>query len=294
MTVSIPTTAKLKSFKLSGQLLPIHIRADGGVRLRFGRAGDKNCRLELHESGGYRARFPTQASGSPCEAVLINTGGGMAGGDRMRTQIVVDDGAKAVVSTQAAEKIYLSQGSDTCIETQLSVGAGAQLDWLPQETILFSGGRLKRSLDVSLAKDSQLLVCEALYFGRAAMGELLKSGSFQDRWRIRRNNPEGRPELVFAEDVRLDGLLNIELARKAVANGARAVATLLVLRPDAEKMLESVRQLLDQGLCEAGATAYNGMLIVRLLGPDAAALRRSLVTVITHVTQRALPRVWTL
>lgn len=279
---------------LSGQILPGHIRADGGVRLRFGRAGTQTCRLELHESGGYRARFPSPARDAPCEAVLINTGGGMAGGDRMWTQITVDDGAKAVVSTQAAEKIYRSQGSDTCIETKLSVGADARLDWLPQETILFSGGRLRRSLDILLDNNSQALVCECLYFGRAAMGELLESGLFQDRWRIRRKNPEGKPELVFAEDVRLEGRLNVELARKAVADGARAVATLLVLRPDAEKLLEPVRHLLDQNLCEAGATAFNGMLLVRLLGPDAAALRRSIVTVITHVSQRALPRVWTL
>ncbi|MGL4976036.1 MAG: urease accessory protein UreD [Bosea sp. (in: a-proteobacteria)] len=294
MISAIRNRQEHEPYKLSSQILPAHIRADGGVRLRFGRAGEKSCRLELHESGGYRARFPTHASDAPCEAVLINTGGGMAGGDRMRTQIAVDDGAKAVVSTQAAEKIYRSQGADTCIETQLSVGAGAQLDWLPQETILFSGGRLKRSLDVSLAKDSQLMICECLYFGRVAMGELLEAGSFQDRWRIRRNNSEGKSELVFAEDVRLDGLLNIELARKAVASGARAVATLLVLRPDAEQLLEHVRNLLDESLCEAGTTAFNGMLLVRLLGPDAAALRRSLVTVITHVSQRALPRVWTL
>ncbi len=284
----------LSAMPLSAQLLPAHIRADGGVRLRFGRAGAQNCRLELHESGGYRARFPSKASEAPCEAVLINTGGGMAGGDRMRTQITADDGAHAVVSTQAAEKIYRSQGADTCIETRLSVGAGALLDWLPQETILFSGGRLKRSLDVSLANDSQVMICECLYFGRVAMGELLASGSFQDRWRIRRHNLEGKPVLVFAEDVRLGGLLNAELARKAVADGARAVATLLVLRPNAEKLLEPVRDLLDQSLCEAGASAFNGMLLVRLLGPDAAALRRSLVTVITHVTRRALPRVWTL
>lgn len=271
-------------------LLPAYVRADGGVRLRFGKAGAATRRLELAESGGYRARFPTTFDAS-CEAVLINTGGGMAGGDAMRVSAIVESGADAVITSQAAEKIYRSQGSDTRVETALSVGAGASLAWLPQESILFSGARLKRSLTIDLAADSRLVACESIYFGRSAMGEAVTRGALSDRWRIRR---EGK--LAFAEDLRLDGAIEATLARPAIAAGARAVATVIAAGPDLLSQLDGIRALLSEGFgfaeVEAGAGLVSNLLVIRLLSPDAQALRRALVMLLGHVTGRALPRTW--
>jgi urease accessory protein len=285
-------TLPLPAPLLSGQILPGHIRADGGVRIRFGAAGAMTKRLELHERGGYRARFPGAPGELPCEAVLINTGGGMAGGDRMRAEISLDADSSALVTTQAAEKIYRSQGSDTVVETHLALGAAARLDWLPQETILFSGGRLRRSLDVTMAQDAHLLACESLYFGRVAMGELLESGLFQDRWRIRRKTVDGRTALVFAEDVRLEGLMNLTLARKAVAAGARAIATVVILRPDAASLLDKARTALENATSECGVSAWNGILLARLLAVDAAHLRADLAQLITSLRGSPMPRSW--
>lgn len=271
-------------------LLPDYVRADGGVRLRFGRVGARTMRLELAESGGYRARFPT-AYDERCEAVLINTAGGMAGGDRALTRIALDPGAQAVVTTQAAEKIYRSQGSQTRVETRIEVGAGAGLAWLPQETILFSGARLSRSLDVALAADAGFVAAETLYFGRAAMGESLARGQLRDRWRIRR---DGR--LVFAEDLRLDGAIDATLGRKVVGQGARAAATVFAAGPGQPDKLSDIRALLDGdpafAAVEAGAGMLDGFLLIRLLSADAQALRRALVMLLGHVIGRALPRTW--
>lgn len=150
----------------SDPLLPAYVRADGGVRLRFGRVGARTHRLELAESGGYRARFPTTFDAS-CEAVLINTGGGMAGGDAMRVAAVLEAGSDVVITSQAAEKIYRSQGADTCIETALTLKAGASLAWLPQESILFSGARLARNLTIDLAADARLVACESVFSAAA-------------------------------------------------------------------------------------------------------------------------------
>lgn len=270
-------------------LLPAYVRASGGVRLRFGAVGARTMRLEVAESGGYRARFPTSHDGR-CEAVLINTAGGMAGGDRARTQIALDAGVQAVVTTQAAEKIYRSQGSDTHVDTEIAVAPGAELAWLPQETILFSGARLARSLSVDLAADSRFVACETLYFGRAAMGETLLHGSLRDRWRIRR---EGR--LVFAEDLRLEGAIEETLRRKAVGQGARAVSTVLATEPG---RLDEIRAFLAEETVfsevEAAAGAHEGFLVIRLLGGDAQALRRALVMLLGHLTRRALPRTWSI
>ena len=270
-------------------LLPAYVRAAGGVALRFGRVGAQTLRLDLSESGGYRARFPTTFD-ETCEAVLINTGGGMAGGDAMSVTVDLGPGSDAVVTSQAAEKIYRSQGADTRIDTSLSVAAGAALAWLPQESILFSGARLNRRLAVDLAADARLVACESVFFGRSAMGESMQRGALRDRWRIRR---EGR--LVVAEDVRLEGAIAETLGRSAIGAGARAAATILVAGGDLADRLEQVRALAEEaqaGTVELGAGLVGDLLIVRLLSPDAQALRRVLVTLLRHLTGRALPRTW--
>lgn len=274
----------------SDPLLPAYVRADGGVRLRFGRVGARTHRLELAESGGYRARFPTTFDAS-CEAVLINTGGGMAGGDTMRVAAVLEAGSDAVITSQAAEKIYRSQGTETRIETALTLKAGASLAWLPQESILFSGARLARNLTIDLAADARLVACESVFFGRSAMGEAMLRGSLRDRWRIRR---EGR--LVFADDLRLEGAVAESLARPAIAAGARASATLVAVGPEHLAKLDDLRGLLADALpdVEAGAGIVSDLLVVRLLSRDAQALRRALVTLLGHVTGRALPRTWSI
>ncbi len=247
---------------------PLHIRASGHVSVRFGRAGERSARLASGESGGYRARFPSRWDGA-CEAVLINTGGGMAGGDALDVSITVEAGSDAVTTTQAAEKIYRTAGPATRVRTSIRLEAGARLDWLPQETILFAGSALERELTVDMASDARLLACETLYFGRAAMGEALVTARLKDRWRIRRG---GR--LVFAEDVRLEGEVSAALARPAIGAGARAVATLLFLAPDAAGRLEPLREALAGATSEFGASLVDAMLIARFLAPDAAACAR--------------------
>jgi urease accessory protein len=273
----------------SDPLLPAYVRAAGGVRLRFGRVGGQTHRLDVAESGGYRARFPTTFDATS-EAVLINTGGGMAGGDAMRVDVELGPGSDAIVTSQAAEKIYRSQDSDTRIETALCVGEGASLAWLPQESILFSGARLARSLTVDLAADARLVACETVFFGRSAMGETMLRGALRDRWRIRR---EGR--LVFAEDLRLEGVIAETLARQAVGAGARAAATLIAAGLDTQDRLEQVRAWAAEDASdtvELGAGIVSDLLVIRLVSPDAQALRRVLVTLLGHLTGRALPRTW--
>lgn len=265
---------------------PLQIRAHGGVRVRFGQVGARTARLESAESGGYRARFPNREDGA-CEAVLINTGGGMTGGDSLRVDIAAEAGADAVVGSQAAEKIYRSPGPATRIETRLTLAAGARLDWLPQETILFGGSSLIRSLDVEMARDARLFACESLFFGRAAMGESLTRAELRDRWRVRRG---GR--LIFADDLRLEGAASRLLDRPALGGGAKAAATALLVAPDAAARLEPLRETLADAGSEWGASALDGFLVARLLSPDAATLRADLARLAIHLTGRKLPRSW--
>lgn len=240
----------------------------------------------LAEAGSARARLPAVRDGIP-EAVLINTAGGIAGGDVFETQVEVAGEARLVVTTAAAEKVYRSGGELSEIRTRLVLGPGARLDWLPQETILFDRSRLRRRLDVTLDETATALLFEATVFGRAAHDEILREGAYEDHWRVAR---AGR--LVYADSFRLEGRIAETLARPAVAAGRRALASLLYAAPDAESRLEEARAHLDGAGCECGASAWGGLLLVRWLAPEIAMLRRDVARFMNAFRGRPLPRVW--
>ena len=268
----------------SDAVLPAYVRASGAIRCRFAAMPRGTEAIEVSERGGYRVKFP---KGESCEAVLINTGGGMAGGDHLAVDMTLDVGARATVTSQSAEKIYRAQTEPSRVNTRLAIAAGAQLAWLPQETLLFDGARLERSLAIGMDETSELTLFESVVFGRTAMGEAMASGRFQDRWRIRRAG-----KLVFADHVTLDGPVADILARPALGGGARSVATFLHIAPDAESRLDAAREALALSLCECGASAWNGMLVARFAADDSAALRVSAARFLSGFRGKALPRVW--
>ena len=146
------------------------------------------------------------------------------------------------------------------------------LEWLPQETILFDRCVVDRRLDVELADDARFLAVESLVFGRAAMGEQVGQAWLRDGIRIRR---DGR--WLLHESVRLDGEVDAALRRPAIAGGARAMATLVHVAPDAETA--SGRRAGRVCRCgrRSGRQCWNGMLVARILARDAAVLRRVVV-----------------
>ena len=242
------------------------------------------------ESGSLRVRFPRSASDA-LEAVIVNTAGGVAGGDCLAFDIEAEPGARLTVTSTAAEKVYRSLGPDATIGVNLRVAKGGALTWLPHQTILFDRARLVRAINVDLAGDACVVVAEAIVFGRAGMGETVVTGRLLDSWRVRR---DGR--LVFADGVRLEGAIAERLAEPAVAAGGIAVGTLM-LAPGSARIVEAVRDL-SAGFCgEAGASAWNGLALVRFCAKDGAGLRHDLIRVLTALQQEsllrnALPRLW--
>jgi urease accessory protein len=254
----------------------------GRVSLEVGARDGATRRRRVAEDGPLRVRFPGSGTRG-LEAVIVNTAGGVAGGDRHRLDIAAGEGARLTVTTAAAEKVYRSLGPDASIDVRLKVAAGAHLAWLPQETILFDRARLARRIEVDLAETAALIMAEAIVFGRSAMDEAVREGSLSDRWRLRRG---GR--LVFAETVRLDGLVARQLAESAVAGGGVAVAT-VVAAPADETAAERVRALHCAG--EVGVSAWNGLAVARLCAKDGAALRGDLAAVVATFGGE-LPRLW--
>jgi urease accessory protein len=258
------------------------------VRLGFARGADGRTALAgLRQSGAGRVRFPKPAGGDAPEAVLLNTAGGLTGGDRMSVQVALAEGCSATVTSAAAEKVYRALDDDASIRVSLDVGEAAHLAWLPQSTILFDRARLDRRTDVAMAGSASFLAVEALIFGRSAMGESMRHGACRDAWRLRR---DGR--LVFADTFLVDGEVASILNRGATLDGARAIAMVLWAAPDAPARLDEVRELLQDTACAAGASAWNGLLLVRATARDGTALQTLLGTVITRLTGRPLPRVW--
>jgi urease accessory protein len=248
------------------------------------RSAGRTIASELFEAGAFRLRFPNV--GRACEGVLINTAGGMAGGDAARITADLAAGARVLLTTQSAEKVYRAECEAAQLDVRLQVADGAELTWVPQPTILFDGARVERTLAVEMHAGASLTVLESLVFGRVAKGERLVAGGLRDRWRVTRGG-----SLIFAEDVRLEGAVSQALERPAIGCGARAVATLLHVGPQAEERLGPVRSALVGGASECGVSAWDGMLLARFAGQDAAAVRADVARVVAGLCR--LPRVWT-
>jgi urease accessory protein len=255
-------------------------RAVGRIALTIGNDGRRSRRMRVYEAGPLRARFPRS---DVLEAVIVNTAGGVAGGDRFAVDIDIGEQAELTLTTAAAEKVYRAPDDDATIDVSLRVGPGGALSWMPQETILFNQARLRRTLDVNVAADAQLVLAEAIVFGRTAMGESVAHGCLIDRWRVRRAG-----ELVFADTIRLDGPIDAQLGHPAIAAGGCAVGTVLTV-PDDQAALERVRTI---DFCGAvGISAWNGLALARLVARDGEVLQRDLKILLAALGAR-VPRLW--
>jgi len=282
--MTLPFAAISPSDALPARPSPRLQRTEGAARISF-KWSHGGTRLDrLHQSGAAKIRLPNVFGGEP-QAVLINTAGGLTGGDRMSLEAMVGDGCRAVLTTQACEKLYRASTGSAEVRTRLVVGEGARLDWLPQETILFDGARLSRHLEAELAPGAELLLTEAVIFGRTAHGETIRSGLFTDRWRVRQGDA-----LIFADDLRFDWADTDLLHRPAVLAGATAMATILFVTGDPGRHLEAVRAVVGEA---GGASAWNGKLLVRIAAESGASLRKTLIPALEFLLGgAALPRIW--
>lgn len=266
--------------------VPHLLRSQGALDLSFRRREGRTAIDRGYQTGCLRMRLVRDGA-SPC-AVLINTAGGVAEGDRLEQRIAWGEGAAATITTQAAEKIYRSLAAGCAISTELTVARGGQAEWLPQETILFDAFRLRREARIVLAEDVTFLGVEALVLGRTAMGETVNQGSLRDRMRIWRG---GR--LIYADTLALDGDVAALMDRAAIGDGSRAMAVIVHASGQAEALRDPVRAALDDAVGLAAASCWNGLLAVRLLAPDGETLRHDIALALSVLRgDRPLPRAW--
>lgn len=265
-------------------------RARGSARVSARSRDGVSVLDQLHQSGSMRVLFPRPAS--PPTAMLLNTAGGVTGGDRFNVEVAAEAQARLMVTTQAAERAYRApQGPPGELHNKIRVEDGARLDWLPQETILFEGSNLRRRLDVTLTGTAQTLIVEPLIFGRAAHGEQLRAATFCEHVRIRQN---GR--VIYADGMRLSGDIAAQMQTPAYGAGAGALATLIFASPDAASWLPRLRTRIEQtdGLTAGASCLTEHLLLMRALAHDGFELRRLLLPVLDDMTNGHVPICWRL
>lgn len=246
-------------------------RANGSGRIVVSGSESGTRIMELFQQSPVRVLFPTIGGSQGEEAVLINTAGGIAGGDRLEIAVTALQNASIAVTTQAAERVYRALDQPAHISTRLKVCETSRVAWLPQETIVFNRARFSRETEIELSSEAELLALEWLVFGRAAHGEELLAGHIADSWRVRK---DGR--LIWADTFRATEDIFPHLHRKALISGYKAIGTLIYFGPRLDKRIEFLRGNAPSLECYSAATSVAGLIIVRFAAKQSSDLRVAL------------------
>jgi urease accessory protein len=266
--------------------LPAAQRAKGALKLAFKRVGAATRIATLYQAGCLKTLLPRPEAQGTCDAVTINISGGIAGGDILSTSVTLQENTRVTLSSQAAERVYRALAEPAAVTTNLKLHEGAVLEYLPQETILFDRFGLTRSLTIDMHETASFLGVETLVFGRRAMGEIPATGYLHDSIVLRRNGIR-----ILQDMTRLDGDIGEKLSRTAVANGATAMATIILATPDAPAKLENLRAALRNA--HSGATAFENIVLIRILGAENAILRKHVISALKICRNgRPMPKAW--
>lgn len=240
-----------------------------------------------------RILFPRTGYGSAEEAVIINTGGGVAGGDRLEFSVSALPGASIAMTSQAAEKVYRALHDPARVATRLEARESTRLAWLPQETIVFNGARIHRMTEIEVFSGAELLALEWLVLGRAAHGEIVVGGSVLDGWRVKK---DGR--LIWADSFRISDEIFAHLNRKALLSNFNSIATLVYFGPDMDRRLEFLREVLSSVGCDCGVTLVNGLIVARFAAEQSSDLKLALRSVLQQFESAVgsgpfrVPKMW--
>jgi urease accessory protein len=257
----------------------------------------------LRQQAPIRFLRPYPEIGDPSTTVLVNTAGGVVGGDRLAVDLGARDGAKILVTGQAAEKIYRSDGGVADLSVTLEARSGAALEFLPQGTILFDGARLRRWTTLRVDADATMLFGEILHFGRSGMGESFTNGEIHDRLDVERDG-----ERVWVDAFRVtEDTIGAMRSRSGLA-GAIHTAVLVLMTSTPGDYVNALREVVDgardagvQAGVQVGVSAFKqGPLVARWLGDDSMALRRSFAAAWCYLRAHALdrparmPKIWSI
>ncbi|HQT26658.1 MAG TPA: urease accessory protein UreD [Burkholderiales bacterium] len=233
------------------------------------RRGKETILARRKHFGPLRVQKPFYPEGGVCHVLLLHPPAGIAGGDRLEIEALLEEGSHALMTTPGAGKFYGSIGPEASVSCQFEVGKNAVLEWLPQETIVFDGAKARTTTKVNLDEEASFIGWEVICLGRRASGERFDSGFLGLSTRLERN---GIP--FWLERGLLEGGSPL-LKSKAGLSGFSSSCTLLASgKGMSPALLAACREILPQ---ETGAlhglTMLPDLLVGRYLGHSSEAAR---------------------
>ena len=260
------------------------------LELAYGRFADATRPVLRRHQGPLRVQKHLYAEGPQvCQHIIVHPPGGIAGGDRLNIRASVGAQAWAQLTSPGAAKWYRANGP-AYQQIELQVAAGATLEWLPQETIVYAGAQAQLSTRIQLQGDARLCYWDMVALGRPASGERFDSGDFRSRLEILRDG-----QLLWHERQHImgdDGLLDSPIG----LCGQPVFATLLITGEIDADLLEHCREL--PSAVRGDLTQLPGLLVARCLASEALHARAWLIE-LWHLLRPALlgreavsPRIW--
>nr|WP_314480671.1 urease accessory protein UreD [uncultured Pseudomonas sp.] len=229
---------------------------------------------------------PFYPEGAPCHVYILHPPGGIVAGDRLELDIGLEPGSHALLTMPGASKFYRSLGPTACLTQRFHLGAGSTLEWLPQDSIFFSGARARLDSRFTLEAGARLLAWETLCLGRPVMQERFERGALDSLLRI-----------DLAGEIGLHERLRVQGGRLEKLAGHPLLATFCAAPAD-QDTLEAIRPHLDSLSIPAGVTLLGSLLVIRLLDHDNQHLQHTLQR-LWHVLRPAIvglpacpPRIW--
>lgn len=239
------------------------------LELGYGRDGETTRPTLRRHKGPLRVQKHLYGEGPEvCQHIIVHPPGGIAGGDRLDIAAKVGANAWAQLTSPGAAKWYRAKGP-AYQRLELKVGAGATLEWLPQETIVYCGAQAELSTCIELEGDARLCYWDMVALGRPASGERFNTGHFQAHLDIRRDG-----QLLWHERQRIrgdDGLLDSPIGLA----GQPVFATLLISGEIDADLLERCRMI--PSLVRGDLSQLPGLLVARCLASEALHARAWLI-----------------
>jgi urease accessory protein len=262
------------------------------LELAYGRFGDSTRPTQRRHKGPLRVQKHLYAEGPQvCQHIIVHPPGGIAGGDRLDINVSVGANAWAQLTSPGAAKWYRAAGP-AYQQLELNVVNGGTLEWLPQETIVFSEAKAELTTRINLECDARLFYWDVVALGRPASGERFDHGHFQAHLDIRR---DGR--LLWHERQRVvgdDGLLDSPIG----LDGKPVFATLIVTGEIDPELMERCRELAEHSPVRGDLSQLPGLIIARCLADEALHARAWLIELWKLLRPALLgreavaPRIW--
>lgn len=262
---------------------PLHQRANGCLDVSLEERNGRASVTRFYQEGCLKARC-LRGRAIP-EIVSINISGGIAGGDVLTSRVTLGADAKAVFTSQAAERVYKALEEPSRVSTKLSLGPKSILKYFPQETILFDGFNLKRSLDIDVMEGAKCIGVESIVFGRAAMGEIIQNGTLRDRITLTRNG-----KIIWRDMLTSSGGIGASLAIPGIGKETRAIANLFAAGINVNNLVQKIKEKSEYIL--AGISVYEDFVFLRIISGEARTLRRAVIDILDQLDSDMLPRVW--